>query len=55
VFTQNERKAALDLLNKNELAFTKTITELGYPSRQTLYQWYRKSQVRGCGRFLGLA
>lgn len=47
MLTQNERKAALDLLNKNELAITETITGLGCPSRQALYQWHRKSQEAG--------
>lgn len=44
VYTEDQRKKALDCLIRNDLAITAAIVELGYPTRQTLYQRYREPQ-----------
>ena len=39
MFTDEDRKRALEALAANGGRVTKTLRELGYPSRQTLYRW----------------
>ena len=39
MFTDEDRKRALEALTANDGRVTKTPGELGYPPRQTLYRW----------------
>ncbi len=46
-YTYEERKCAVDLLIRYDLRVAPTIRELGYPSRQMLYNWYKEFKSTG--------
>lgn len=52
-YTKEQREHALEVLRQCDGRVTQAITRLGYPSRQTMYQWIRgetAATVRTAGR-----
>lgn len=42
MYSLEDRKKAVELYIKNGKRATKTIRELGYPDRGSLYAWYKE-------------
>lgn len=52
-YTPEQKKRALEVLDECDGRITRTIRKLGYPSRQTMYQWVNEADaahVRTAGR-----
>jgi len=47
MYSIGDRKKAIDLYVKNGYRATRTVRELGYPTRQTLLIWYQEYQKAG--------
>ena len=47
MFSEEQRKAALELFIKYDRSYADTIAELGYPSRHTLRQWWSEYEKTG--------
>lgn len=50
MYTENERKVAMELLEKYDGCVTQVVRELGYPTRTSLYAWYKEYQEAGAVR-----
>jgi transposase InsO family protein/transposase-like protein len=47
MYSYKERVRAVELYLKNDKSTAQTIRELGYPSRNMLYNWYKEYEARG--------
>jgi transposase-like protein len=45
MYTEKERRAAIELYEKYDKCATQVVRELGYPSRATLYSWYQEYET----------
>jgi transposase-like protein len=41
MYSEEDRKRAIELFIKYDKCITQVIHELGYPTRQSLYSWYK--------------